>query len=220
MRIRRTMVVVSLGVVVGGTAASAAVLCKNKKTGALAIATTACSKKQIQVELTSGGLAVTATSLAVTSAPFATNAATVGGYAPAQLVRAMGSSGSATISSTNGGAENLITQVTIKAPGPGLLVASTNLQVAGGAGCPCGYWVRLRNVTTFQPSPEWSVVLVDASGEYSSASNHWVFPVTAAGDNTIIEEAYRNTGTFNSTGFGQLTVVFVPFDGTGAVPTP
>ena len=170
MRIRRTMVVVSLGVLVGGTAASAAVLCKNKKTGALAIATTACSKKQIQVELTSGGLAVTATSLAVTSAPFATNAATVGGYAPAQLVRAMGSSGSATISSTNGGAENLITQVTIKAPGPGLLVASTNLQVAGGAGCPCGYWVRLRNVTTSQPSPEWGVVLVDASGEYSSAS--------------------------------------------------
>ena len=220
MRIRRTMVVVSLGVLVGGTAASAAVLCKNKKTGALAIATTACSKKQIQVELTSGGLAVTATSLAVTSAPFATNAATVGGYAPAQLVRAMGSSGSATISSTNGGAENLITQVTIKAPGPGLLVASTNLQVAGGAGCPCGYWVRLRNVTTSQPSPEWGVVLVDASGEYSSASNHWVFPVTTAGDNTIIEEAYRNTGTFNSTGFGQLTVVFVPFDGTGAVPTP
>jgi hypothetical protein len=213
--------------VIGGPA-SGAVLCKHKKTGVLSIAASKCTKKQVQVDLGGSGLAVTdGGSLSVTSAPTATNAtnadtadnaATVDGFAPAALVRTAYSSGDVTVDATD--PEDVIAQATITAPGPGFVVASANFQIAGGVGCPCGYWARLRNTGDDETSPQWGVAQVTTTDEYSSASNHWTFPVTASGDVTIVWEAYRNSGALDSTAYGQLTLLFVPFDGTGAPPTP
>jgi hypothetical protein len=152
-------------------------------TGVLSIAANSCTRKQIRVDLAGSGLAVTAGgSLSVTSAPTATNAtnatnadnadnaATVGGFAPAGLVRTAYAAGSVTIDTADMNAEDTIAQVTITAPGPGFVVASANVQVQGGAGCPCGYWVRLRNTGNEETSPQWGVAQVTTSSEYSSAS--------------------------------------------------
>ena len=232
MQVRLMVVMGSLAVLIGGPAWGA-VLCKHKKTGVLSIAANSCTRKQVQVDLTGSGLGVTAGgSLEVTSAPTATNAtnadnadnadnaATVDGFAPAGLVRTAYDAGNVLIDSTDINAEDTIVQVTLTAPGPGFVVASANFQVEGGAGCPCGYWGRLRNPANDETSSQWGVAQVTTTVEYSSASNHWVFPVTVAGDVAIVLEAFRNSGTLDSTGYGQLTLLFVPFDGSGAVPSP
>src|SRR6185503_5716873 len=108
MQVRLMVVVGSLAVLIGGPAWGA-VLCKHKKTGVLSIAANSCTRKQVQVDLGGSGLAVTdGGSLSVTSAPTATNATnatnadnaeTVGGFAPAGLVRTAYDSGFATVDS-------------------------------------------------------------------------------------------------------------------------
>jgi len=109
-RLGRLCWLVGVACMVGGVAtADAAVLCKNKKTGALTISPGVCSKKQVPVTL-GNGLAVTDTALSA-------------GLPPAVGAVMLAGDGTATTTNTT---PTTLDSFTVGVPGPGSLTVTVN----------------------------------------------------------------------------------------------
>ena len=110
------------------------------------------------------------------------------------------------------GSSNTLLSVDIVAPAPGVLLISAGADLFDGSG-GIGCWIDLDAVTTLSGSGRGSFQGTNNTEEDCATS---VGVGVAAGNHTVEYRSIAPSGT--SIGPGSLTVLWVPFDGNGAVP--
>jgi hypothetical protein len=158
------------------------------------------------------------------SNPPAANARTLQGYAPSGLARA--ARGEGTASERLGTTPRLLAQVTVEAPGNGIVlltgVASPYVPPEQGFTCPCVFRAELRDDATPANSSPWTGTVVTGTFSFGAVqdtwrwavANTWAFPV-AAGTRTFGLYAWQVTGQQSFYGQGTLTALYVPFGRDG-----
>ena len=126
------------------------------------------------------------------------------------------------------GTPQAVGSVTITAPEKGYIIVSATSTAlnysATGTNCPCVIFMYLiENASNANSSANAGTLLNPPTGQEDAdveISNSYVFAATAAGSYTfssLMNVAY-NTPT-EVEGYAQMTAIYVPFDGNGAMPT-
>ncbi len=163
------------------------------------------------------------TSVSAQTAAQATNASALDGYQANGLVRV--GKGDTTLSLLLTASKQVYTSLTLIAPSPGFVLVNgaVDFRRGGSLTCPCNGVAELYHVQANASSRPHGATLINLHGARGAVALTYVFPVSAGSQTFQVRVLKINDQDIISNGdtyaeYGEITALFVPFDGTGSAP--